>query len=149
MKTNTRAQKRSILDHLGDNPLIERACKKVGIVRSTFYRWCDSDPEFKVKAEVAIEFGRGKLNDFAESKLMEAINTGNVQAIRYWLDNNSKRYAFVSKAELKRLRFFENIVGELLDAAVAKDDNAVLRLIMEMRNQAEEQLKEEKRRTGL
>lgn len=149
MKANTRTQKRSILNELGDNPLIERACKKIGIARSTFYRWCDADSEFKAKAEIAIEFGRGKLNDFAESKLMEAISTGNVQAIRYWLDHNSKRYALVSKSELKRLRFFESIVNDLLDAAVAKDDHAVLRYITEMRKQAEEQIEEEKNRTGL
>lgn len=77
MKTNTRAQKRSILDHLGDNPLIERACKKVGIARSTFYRWCDADLEFKRTAEDAIALGRDKMNDYVESKLLEAINAGN------------------------------------------------------------------------
>lgn len=149
MKAKTKKQKRLLLNELGNNPLIERACKKVGIARSTFYRWCDADADFKAKAEVAIEFGRGKLNDFAESKLMEAIDMGSVQAIRYWLDHNSKRYALVSAAELKRLRFFESLVYDLLDAAAGKDDLAVLRIIAQIRKQAETQIEEEKNRTEI
>lgn len=149
MQAKTKKQKRLLLKELGSNPLIERACKRVGIARSTFYRWCEADVEFKAKAEVAVEFGRGKLNDFAESKLMEAVNTGNVQAIRYWLDHNSKRYALVSAAELKRLRFFETIVFDLLNASASKDDQAVLRIFAELRKQAEQQLEEEKNKTEL
>ncbi len=149
MRANTRAQKRLILNELGKNPLIERACKKVGIARSTFYRWYNADHEFSRKADIATEFGRGKLNDFAESKLMEAINAGNVQAIRYWLDHNSKRYAIVGAAELKRLRFFEKVVYDLLDAAAGKDDFAIVTIFSELRKQAEQQIEEEKNKTEL
>lgn len=149
MKAKTKKQKRLLLNELGNNPLIERACKKVGIARSTFYRWCDADADFKAKAEVAIEFGRGKLNDFAESKLMEAIDMGSVQAIRYWLDHNSKRYAIVGAAELKRLRFFEKVVYDLLDAAAGKDDLAVVRIFAQIREQAEQQIEEEKNKTEI
>lgn len=149
MRARTKKQKRLLLNELENNPIIERACKKVCIARSTFYRWCESDPEFKEKAETVIVQGRDKMNDFAESKLLEAINSGNMQGIRYWLDHNSKRYAGVSAAELKRLRFFETVVFDLLNASANKDDHAIVRIFAELRKQAEQQIEEEKNRTEL
>lgn len=142
-------QQRQILGELENNPLIERACKKVGVARSTFYRWCGSDFKFKDKAEAAIESGRGKMNDFAESKLLEAISLGNMQAVRYWLDNNSKRYAPVSAAELKRLRMVENIVYELLDRAAAGNDHLALQIITRLRNEVMQQTEDKKDKTRL
>ncbi len=148
MKPRNKNQRR-ILNELEDNPLIERACKKVGIARSTFYRWCGSNPGFKEQAEAVIARGRDKMNDFAESKLLEAINSGNMQGIRYWLDHNSKRYAGVSVAELKRLRFFESIAFDLLNAAAAKSDLAVLKMITQIREQVEKQIEDERNRTDI
>lgn len=145
----SKKNKKRLLNELENNPLIERACKKVGIARSTFYRWCGADPAFKTDAEAAIAAGREKMNDFSESKLLEAINSGNMQAIRYWLDHNSKRYAGVSAAELKRLRFFETLVYDLLDKAAFKNDFEVLRIIAQLRDNAERQIKEEKNRTEI
>lgn len=145
----SKKKKKQLLTELENNPLIERACKKADIARSTFYRWCGSDATFKTDAEAAIASGREKMNDFAESKLLEAINSGNLQGIRYWLDHNSKRYAGVSAAELKRLRFFETVVYELLDAAASKNDFAIVNLFAELRKQAEQQIEEERRRTEI
>lgn len=148
MKKRTKKQ-RQILNELENNPLIERACKKVVIARSTFYRWCGSDPAFKEKAEAAIALGREKMSDFAESKLLEAISSGSMQGIRYWLDHNSKRYAGVSAAEIKRLRFFESMVFDLLNKAASENDYDVLRIITQLREQAKQQIKEEKSRTDI
>lgn len=145
----SKKSKRLLLQELEGNPLVERACKKVGVARSTFYRWCNADLAFKDNAEAAISVGREKMNDFAESKLLEAINAGSLQGIRYWLDHNSKRYANVSAAELKRLRFFETLVYDLLDKAAFKNDHEVLRIIAQLREQAELQLQEEKSKTEL
>lgn len=149
MRANTKKQRRQLLKELENNPLIERACKKIGIARSTFYRWCSADPAFKEAVEAAIAKGRDKMNDFAESKLLESISFGNLQGIRYWLDHNSKRYAGVSAAELKRLRFFETVVFDLINASANKDDFAIVRIFAELRKQAEEQIEEEKRRTEI
>lgn len=143
----SKKNKKRMLEELENNPLVERACKKVGVARSTFYRWCGVDAAFKDDAEAAIAAGREKMNDFAESKLLEAINDGNLQGIRYWLDHNSKRYANVSIAELKRLRFFETLVYDLLDKAAFKNDYEVLRVIAQIREQAELQIQEEKSKT--
>lgn len=148
MKKRSKNQKK-LLNELRNNPLIERACKKVGIARSTFYRWSEADLAFKEEAEAAIAAGRDKMNDFSESKLFEAIAAGNMQAIRYWLDHNSKRYAGVSASELKRLRFFETLVFDLLDKAAARNDHEVLKIIVQLREQAERQIEEKKGRTEI
>ncbi len=149
MRAKTKKQKRQLLNELVNNPLIERACKKIGVARSTFYRWCVADPAFKEEAEAAITKGREKMNDFAESKLLESISLGNLQGIRYWLDHNSKRYAGVSSAELKRLRFFESVVYDLLDKAAFGNDFEVFNVIAKLRDQAEKQIQEEKNRTEI
>ena len=141
-------KQRQLLNELETNPLIERACKKVAVARSTFYRWCESDSDFKERAEAAIVLGRDKMNDFVESRLLESIGSGSMQGIRYWLDHNSKRYAGVSAAEIKRLRFFEGMVIDLLDTAANEDDYAVLRIITQIREQAKQQKRKRKTRNN-
>ncbi|MFZ3009933.1 MAG: hypothetical protein WA030_02860 [Candidatus Microsaccharimonas sp.] len=91
MKARNRKQAQ-LLRELESNPLIERACKKVGIARSTYYRWCEADISFKEKSVIAQDKGRDKLNDFVESKLLENIGNNQQTAISYWLSHNTARY---------------------------------------------------------
>ena len=91
MKVKNRKQAR-ILRELENNPLIEYACKKVGIARSTYYRWCVADEQFKKASEDSQQAGRAKLNDFVESKLLENIRNNQQQAINFWLSHNTLRY---------------------------------------------------------
>jgi len=85
-------KKTQVLRELENNPLIERACKKVGIARSTYYRWCGADQSFKSLSEQAQQNGRAKMNDFAESKLLENVNNNHFQSIAFWLRHNTARY---------------------------------------------------------
>lgn len=149
MRASTKKQRRQLLSELENNPLIERACKKVGIARSTFYRWCDADPEFKHAAEAAIALGRDKMNDYVESKLLEAINAGNFQGMRYWLDNNSKRYGSWYMQEIKRLRGIEKVVHELLDSVTYRNGGDALLPLSKLRSSIKKQIEEEKERTGI
>lgn len=80
------------LEQLQTIPNISLACEKVGLSRNTIYRWCKEDPAFKDRLDEAIETGTESVNDLAESKLISQINASNMQAIRYWLDNNKKTY---------------------------------------------------------
>jgi hypothetical protein len=80
------------LEQLRTIPNISLACEKVGLSRNTIYRWCNEDLEFKKNLDEAISAGTESVNDLAESKLINHINQGNMQAIRYWLDNNKKTY---------------------------------------------------------
>lgn len=91
MKARSRKQAQ-VLKELENNPLIERACKKVGIARSTYYRWIEADPDFMAASEMAQEKGRMKLTDFVESKLLENINNNQQPAIAFWLSHNTMRY---------------------------------------------------------
>jgi len=73
-------------------PNISLACEKVGIARNTVYRWCNEDADFKDRLNGALDSGKNSVNDLAESKLISQINSGNMQAIRYWLTHNKKNY---------------------------------------------------------
>jgi hypothetical protein len=84
--------KAQLLAELEENPLVSRACSKLAIHRSSFYRWCEEDKNFKSSSTKAIEKGRSKMNDFAESKLLENINNNQFQSIAFWLRNNTARY---------------------------------------------------------
>lgn len=145
MKTRSKKQ-RKLLSELENNPLIERACKKVGVARSTYYRWRDSDPEFREETEKATIMGREKMNDFVESKLLEAINSGSMQGIRYWLDHNSKTYALVSvnHRELQRLRQIESIYYELAQATATYGDHMVLDNLRSIREKVSKEIADER-----
>jgi len=87
-----RRKEKPFLDQLEKVPNISFACEKVGISRNTIYRWRNEDPEFDRKINEAFSNGIGAINDLAEGKLITKINQGSMPTIKYWLDNNSKRY---------------------------------------------------------
>ncbi len=69
-QTNT-LKKELILQELQENlGNVQNACKKVGISRTTHYKWCKDDPEYKEKVESTIE----EQIDYTESKLLELIS---------------------------------------------------------------------------
>lgn len=92
MRKRQPRKKKQLLEQLERVPVIEAACKKVGIARSTYYRWTKEDEEFEELAEKALDAGRHVINDIAESKIIQKLNDGDWRAITYWLENNSKRY---------------------------------------------------------
>lgn len=84
--------KEILLEQLLKTPIVQIACEKTGIARSTYYRWLDDDDEFNNRIREAIRKGKSLINDMAESKLISAIQNGNTTAIIYWLKNNHKGY---------------------------------------------------------
>mgnify|MGYP001309968758 FL=1 len=118
MKPSKRSRKqKQLLKELESIPNIDRACKKTGIARSTYYRWCGSNPAFSVEAAEAEIKGREKFSDYVESKLMENIAMNHHPSISYWLAHNTTRYrTYTHKAyaeELNRLRRIERTVEEI------------------------------------
>ena len=91
-KSRRDSKKIKLLKQLEDNPLVTLACTRIGISRATYYRWRDEDPVFRGELTKAITKGTDKINDFAESKLIENIKSGNQMAINYWLRFNHKAY---------------------------------------------------------
>lgn len=84
--------KEMILERLRQNPIIQIACKKVGIGRATYYRWRKEDPQFSFKADEAITKGVLLINDMAESQLISAIRDQNMTAIIFWLKHHHQAY---------------------------------------------------------
>jgi ACT domain-containing protein len=85
--------KKLIVEQLKQTPIVQTACEKVGVGRSTYYRWRKEDNEFAQEADEALLAGKLLVNDLAESKLMSQIRDNELSAIKFWLRNNHPRYA--------------------------------------------------------
>jgi hypothetical protein len=107
------------------------ACLKVGIGRTTYYRWLADDTGFKTRANKALKYGRANMTDISEHSLVMLIKDKDFPAIKYWLSHNSKIYKpkTTSKVILEHTR---KVIGdeppqqgsleEWLDILEARDD---------------------------
>lgn len=92
MSRNKRTDQKKIIAELEKTPIIEIACQRAGVPRSTVYRWRGEDPDFAQECVDAIESGNYRINDLAESKLISLINQPKLPAITYWLNNHHETY---------------------------------------------------------
>jgi len=90
MKTSK--QKQLLLEQLKKTPIVQVACEKVGIARSSFYRWKLEDVTFATAVDEAIDQGVGLMNEYAESILIGAMKDQNLTAVFYWLNHRSPAY---------------------------------------------------------
>ena len=88
----TAKQKQLVLEQLKKTPIIQVATEKVGIARSTFYRWKAQDTDFAVAVEEAVDQGVSLMNEYAESMLISAIKDRNLTAVFYWLNHRHPAY---------------------------------------------------------
>lgn len=86
-------QKELIVEQLKKTPIVQMVCEKLGIGRSTYYRWRQEDKEFAKDCDEALEDGFSLVNDLAESQLLGAIRDQNMTAIIFWLRNHHRKYA--------------------------------------------------------
>lgn len=103
---NLDKDKKKLLEQLKKVPIIQVACERAGIPRSTFYRWRKEDLEFLSECETALEQSSAVINDMAESQLINAIKNQNMTAIIFWLKHHHKAYetriAVKGKLELEQ-----------------------------------------------
>lgn len=85
-------EKESLIEQLKKLPIIQIACEKTGIGRTTYYRWKKEDTDFAFNSEDAIQTGRNLINDMAESQLLSEIKEKNMTAIIFWLKHNHPIY---------------------------------------------------------
>ena len=85
-------EKLALLAVLKEMPIVEVACKRVGISRGTFYRWQQEDKIFKRQSMDAMDQGIEFINDMSESQIIQLIKKEKMPAIAMWLKHNSKRY---------------------------------------------------------
>ena len=85
-------QKAVIIEHLQKVPIVQAVCEKLGISRTTFYRWKSSDKVFRKNVDDSLSQGYGLINDLAESKIINQIKEGNMTANIFWLKNHKNTY---------------------------------------------------------
>lgn len=100
VKDKIKKQKELLLEQLRSIPIVEIACKRTGISRATFYRWCDDDEEFKTSIETAKVDGVENINDMSEAQLIGMIKEKKFQATALWLKHNHSRFMSEEKRGL-------------------------------------------------
>ena len=101
----TSEQKLALLEHLAKCCIVQFACERAGVGRSTYYKWYVEDKEFKELADKSINAGRAYLNDIAFSGLLKKIQEGNMTGLIFWLKNNHAWFA-------ERIRHEHHLVAD-------------------------------------
>jgi len=85
-------QKELFVDQLKKTPIIQLACEKMDIGRTSYYRWYANDKKFAGECDKAVTEGQSVINDWAESQLINAIKECNLGAIKFWLQSHHESY---------------------------------------------------------
>jgi hypothetical protein len=85
-------ERRKFIETLEECPFLTIAAKRVGIDKSTIYRWKNKNKKFHDKMNESLEKGRELMVDVVEGVTFSEAKKGNMQACRMILENNSKRY---------------------------------------------------------
>ena len=73
------------LEQVRKIPIVQVACEKVGVARSTVYKWRKDDPSFAKLMDEALADGEAIVNDMSESQLLAKIKNGEWPPIAFWL----------------------------------------------------------------
>jgi hypothetical protein len=76
--------------------IVSQATKKIGVNRTTPYRWMKEDSEFKDKVEEI----QNVVLDFAETKLYNLIDAGNPSATIFLLKTKGKNRGYIERQEI-------------------------------------------------
>jgi len=75
--------------------IVSSACTALGISRTTYYKYYNEDGDFKNKVDA---IGEDTL-DFAESKLFDLIDNGNVAATIFFMKTKGKSRGYIERQE--------------------------------------------------
>lgn len=81
-----------LLDQLRKMPIVQVACERTGIGRTTYYRWRKDDETFRATADEALAEGELLLNDMSESQLVSLIKDKSFAAVHLWLRHHHPKY---------------------------------------------------------
>jgi len=79
-------EKEKLINELIKEGNVFVACAKVGIDRTTPYRWEKKNKKFKKQFREAIRIGRTNTCDIAEHTLMINVKKGKMEAMQLFLD---------------------------------------------------------------
>ena len=97
LNLETERNKKKLVKELRRSPIVQLACKKTGIGRSTYYKWRLHDKVFARACEQAIKNGESLINDIVESKLISLAQGSNLEAMKFWLKHNHQKYAVTTR----------------------------------------------------
>ena len=120
---------KQLVKELEKNYLLQRACSKVGLTRSTVYRWMQEDPTFAAELRAAQGIGRRYMSDYVESKLLKNVEDQNQRAIEFWLKSNNEHYRSHEKALERKIDILETKLRESQAALSAYPDEELLNYI--------------------
>jgi len=92
------ATKEEILKIAEEISIDSQICKKVGLGRSTFYRWLKDDEVFAKKFVEATRMGVSYICDRAEINIIKKLLEGDLKASMFWLKHHREDY--VSKWDI-------------------------------------------------
>lgn len=81
-----------ILGWLAKFPIVQIACEKSGVGRTTYYAWRKQDPEFAKQADEAILGGEAVITDMNEAQLIALSRDKHFPAIMAWLKAHHPKY---------------------------------------------------------
>lgn len=115
-KERTERKKKKFIEALREGRgIITYACQKIGISRKTYYDWYQNDSEFKMLADEVND----TTIDVVESKLLSAINEGNLTAIIFYLKTKGKKRGYVERTEHE---VNTNPFQELMESVIDEKD---------------------------
>lgn len=81
-----------VLEQLRRVPIIQVAAEKIGISRTTIYRWKNESEQFCKDLELALAEGEALMNDMAESQLLTLMRDKHWPSIRFWLERRNPKF---------------------------------------------------------
>lgn len=92
----TQQHKKALLEALEKSlGVVTTACKSVGVDRTTFYNYVNTDPQFKT----AVDDVENIALDFAESQLHKQIQKGEVSSTIFYLKTKGKGRGYIEKQQ--------------------------------------------------
>lgn len=143
--------KKELIGEIEKNGNVSLSCAKIGVDKSTFYRWMEKYPEFRKLAKAAAGRGRRTNCDIAESSLMFLIKQKNLPAIKYYLVHNDPRYrARKNERSDKHIVIEHRVTGkaEKSEAAAGKVEDIKV-IIVSAKEELEELRKREEEKNSL
>lgn len=84
--------KSKLLKEISKLGIVYLACLKIGVDKSTYYRWKEDNKKFRKLANEAEDIGDSNFCDIAESMLSNNVKKGDQRAIEFVLTHRSKKY---------------------------------------------------------
>lgn len=112
--------KKLLIEELKSTPVVEAACVKVGVGRTTVYEWKKKDPKFAEAMRLAIQFGKAFMADISELQLFNLIKAGDYKAVALYLKTHVPEYGnkIEVTGELKHKKELDDEQKELIRKAL-------------------------------